>query len=223
MAMPDLDALQTWLRTQLPDEATYRIAPIGDHRADLFPQEAELLEKAVDKRVREFSTGRVLARAALKELGHAASPILIGDQRKPLWPDGISASITHSQQICAVVAARSKTVRGIGLDLEGARGVGNDVARYVSTADELARNANEVPGAALNAVVFSIREAIFKAYYPLTGAYLNFGDVSLDLDGRDGRFVARIINDEQPALLGQRWIDGHFLVTDQLVLSLVVV
>ena len=63
--------------------------------AVLFPQEASALATAVEKRRREFATGRACARRALDDLGIAPSAILPGERGAPQWPPGIVGSITH--------------------------------------------------------------------------------------------------------------------------------
>ena len=44
----------------------------------------------------------------------------------------------------------------------------------------------------LDAVLFSAKEAIFKAWYPLTGRWLGFGDAELSIDP-SGTFTARLL------------------------------
>ncbi len=48
---------------------------------ELYPQEAEVVARAVDKRRREFTTARLCARTALGRLDVAPGPILPGDKR----------------------------------------------------------------------------------------------------------------------------------------------
>ena len=64
-------------------------APIAaDAVAELTAAERALVERSIDKRKREFATGRKLARAALAELDHRGVEILNGPDRAPIWPSG---------------------------------------------------------------------------------------------------------------------------------------
>ena len=80
------------------------ILPTGVAAEELFedppglephPREAHLIEKAVDKRKREFTSARHCARLALGRLGLDPAPILRGDMGSPVWPNGVVGSLTH--------------------------------------------------------------------------------------------------------------------------------
>lgn len=75
-----------------------------------------------DRRRSEFLAGRAHARAALTELGVNDLELPAGPDRAPLWPDGVTGSITHaSKHECSYVAAavgRSEVLSGIGIDVE---------------------------------------------------------------------------------------------------------
>ena len=57
--------------------------------------ENEIVKKAVPKRAHEFSAGRMCARKCLSCFGIENFQILKGAFGKPLWPEGITGSITH--------------------------------------------------------------------------------------------------------------------------------
>ena len=75
---------------------------------------------AVDKRQREFATGRRLAHGLLTELGVGGGPLLPGRDRAPIWPDGVVGTISHSRAWCVVAAARGR------VGAEGAGGNGGN-------------------------------------------------------------------------------------------------
>lgn len=45
-------------------------------------------------------------------------PFLVGAGREPIWPSGVTGSITHCRGLCAAAAASSDEVSSIGLDAE---------------------------------------------------------------------------------------------------------
>src|SRR5262245_43336399 len=86
----------------------------------LYADEEALLAHAVDKRRREFTTVRVLARRLLDELGFAPAPILRDERGAPIWPHGVVGSMTHCDGFRAVAVARAAAVPTIGIDPEPA-------------------------------------------------------------------------------------------------------
>lgn len=77
----------------------------------------KLLAEAVPKRQAEFLAGRFLGQAALTLFGHDPQPIGIGNRREPVWPSGISGSISHSHGICVCMVTQEHDVR-VGVDIE---------------------------------------------------------------------------------------------------------
>src|SRR5258708_38693026 len=77
--------------------ATARSAEAFTDRTDQtpYPEEMATVANAVDKRRREFATGRSCARDALRELGIEPGPILAGERGMPRWPPGVVGSTTH--------------------------------------------------------------------------------------------------------------------------------
>ncbi|MBE0584319.1 MAG: hypothetical protein IH612_11245, partial [Desulfofustis sp.] len=98
-------------------------APISTVMPALFPGEAEYISKAVEKRQREFATGRALARHGMELLGFAPQAIPVGVMRQPVWPVGLAGSITHTNTHCAVALGKSVHVLSIGIDMETAGAV----------------------------------------------------------------------------------------------------
>ncbi|MEO9111197.1 MAG: hypothetical protein ABI387_00960, partial [Lacunisphaera sp.] len=78
------------------------------------------VERAVEKRQREFAAGRLAAKVALEKLDAVAGEVAlapgatitataipIGADRSPTWPPGIAGSITHTAEVAACVVARA--------------------------------------------------------------------------------------------------------------------
>jgi 4'-phosphopantetheinyl transferase EntD len=163
--------------------------------AALFPAEAAMVAGALDIRRREFTTGRVCARAALSGLGLPSAPIL-GDVRgAPQWPAGVVGSITHCAGYRAAAVARSCEVRAIGIDAEPNEPLPDDVLDAICGADELARLpdlATALPGVCWDRLMFSAKESAYKAWYPVTGRWFGVKDTDVAINPRDGGFCARL-------------------------------
>jgi enterobactin synthetase component D len=150
-----------------PSETFIKAARVDDH--PILPEEQALIARAVDRRRREFATGRWLAREGLRNFGLPDRPILMGRLRNPLWPQCVIGTISHDGDLCAVALRRKGIgpVRGIGMDLVS-------LSQQVGTTDELASlfmaNAGELDSVAtLNVPVdpalllFSLKESVIKA------------------------------------------------------------
>jgi enterobactin synthetase component D / holo-[acyl-carrier protein] synthase len=184
--------------------------------ATLFPQEAAIVERVSDKRRREFTAGRECARIALGKLGIAPVPILIGERGAPQWPPGILGSITHCDGYRAAAVAHAGDVAAIGMDAEPddrlPRGV-LDVISLPAERARLAALAEERPAVCWDRLLFSAKESVYKAWFPLTGRWLGFKDADVTLSP-DGTFTARLLTQlteltetpPPPASFTGRWL-----------------
>jgi 4'-phosphopantetheinyl transferase EntD len=184
--------------------------------AEPFPEEAALVAKATEARRREFATARGCAHAALARLGVAAAPILRGAKHQPLWPSGIVGSITHCRGYRAAAVARSAIMMTVGIDAEPDGRLPDGVARRVLRDEEREWLARAPAGAHWDRVIFSAKESVYKAWFPLTGRWLGFADAIVAIDPEAGGFHTRLLVD-CPAPL--REFAGRFLVEDGLVLT----
>jgi 4'-phosphopantetheinyl transferase EntD len=159
----------------------------------LLPEEAAEIERALDKRRREYAAGRQLARRLLHRVSvESRWPLLRGEGGAPRWPAGIVGTISHTRGLAAVAIARADAVRSIGLDLESGAPLESGLWHMVCTDHELQWLAALPPGSAGRQAkaVFSAKEAVYKTQYPLTGVVLAFDAVDIDLDVAAGGFTA---------------------------------
>jgi 4'-phosphopantetheinyl transferase EntD len=179
---------------------------------ELFPEEELALGRAVAKRRREFTTGRACAREALARLGVRSTPIGSGLNGEPLWPTGIVGSITHCEGYRACAVAPARAVLAIGIDAERDARLSDGVWAEVAFGSELALRAAASPGPHLDAVLFSAKEAVYKAWFPLTRRRLGFADAEIAI-APDGTFRARLPAPRAAiAELTGRWTAGDGVV-----------
>ena len=211
-----------------------KILPVGvawaeefGDRADavLFPDEAAAVARAVDRRRREFATARSLAREAMAGLGVAPVSVPPGERGAPRWPPGVVGSITHCAGYCAATVARADQVRAIGIDAEPDAPLPDGVLGRISLPGERAMlRGLAAPGPRWDLLLFSAKESVYKAWFPLTGRWLGFEDAELTIDPAAGTFAARILvadlsatdgagpgvaqgaGDPVPGVLGGRWL-----------------
>lgn len=182
----------------------------------LDPTEARILSpRAALKRREEFVLGRAAAHAALKQIGFSTPPpILQGPQREPLWPAGHVGSITHTDGIAACAVCSQDHAAGIGIDLEIIPDrFDQDLCLVVGARDERAW----VGGDTLRmARLFSAKEAVFKAMFPLAGVFLDFMDAGLIW--HDQGFRGRLMRPIGPYPQGFEFPVGS-IVMDTLIFS----
>ena len=194
---------------------------------ELFPEEEALLGRAVEKRRREFATARGCARNALAALGVAAAPILPGERGAPRWPPGVVGSITHCAGYRAAAVARARDMLSIGVDAEPDEDLPAGVLAAVSQPGERARLrdlAAAAPGTCWDRLLFSAKESVYKAWFPLTGRWLGFEDADITVNQADGTFGARL-RVTAPEAGGSRLagFTGRWLARDGLIMTAVTV
>lgn len=193
----------------------------------LFEREAEIVAGAVEKRRREFSTARACARDALGKLGVPPREILSGPRGEPLWPEGVVGSITHCDGYRGCAVARGSDFAAIGIDAEVDAPLPNGLLGDIALPEErraLAALAQEDPTPSWDRLLFSIKESVYKAWFPLAGSWLGFEDANVSVDRARGTFSAHLLV-PGPALQGHHLdgFSGRWLVAEGLVLSAIAV
>jgi 4'-phosphopantetheinyl transferase EntD len=182
----------------------------------MFSVEAAAVAGAVADRRREFGTVRYCARKALRQLGVPPVPILPGANRAPRWPAGVVGSMTHCAGYRAAVVSRSRELGGVGIDAEphaALPAAAGDLALRDEERQHLFALADAHPTLHWDRVVFCAKEAVYKAWFPLTRRWLDFPDVSVTVHV-DGTFHARLRVPAPPALdrFSGKWVVGRGLV-----------
>ncbi|MFU8849783.1 4'-phosphopantetheinyl transferase family protein [Micromonospora sp. SL1-18] len=191
-----------------------------------YPGEEDLVARAVGGRRREFVTARRCAREALARLGYAPTPIRPGPKREPLWPAGVVGSITHCAGYRAAAVARDTALASLGIDAEPHGALPDGVGERVTVAGEpdLLRHLSHAdPSVHWDRLLFSAKESVYKAWYPVTGRWLGFEDAELSIDPASRTFTARLLvdgtrTDGGPPLTA---LHGRYQVADGLVVTAV--
>src|SRR5262249_11834215 len=174
-----------------------------DPAAYLHPDETAQLGSVVERRMREFTTGRTCAREALRRLDLPAIPILRGHKGEPLWPPGVVGSITHCRGYCAAAVARQFDVLSVGIDAEIHDALPSGVLEQVCVDQERAWVGGAPRGLYWDRLLFSAKESVYKAWFPLTGRWLGFQDAMVTFEPVEGTFRAQLLV-TPPAVAGRR-------------------
>jgi 4'-phosphopantetheinyl transferase EntD len=192
----------------------------------LFSEEELLVARATEKRRREFATGRECAREALSGLGVGKVPILRGYRGAPQWPAGVTGSITHCPGYCAAAVARTRDLAAIGLDAEPNDTLPGGVLEMVSQPGERARLRDlwaAAPEISWDRLLFCAKEAVYKAWFPLTGQWLGFGDADVTINAADATFSARLLVPAPAGVPLDGGFTGKWLARDGFILTAIAV
>ena len=129
-----------------------------------------------EKRQREFAAGRLAARKAIEETGHKPVFPAVGEAREPVWPAGLTGSITHTSDIALAAVAIHGTFASIGIDIEDVQPLEDSVIASVLTGMEISHlKAGDDQALRL----FSYKESIFKCVFPTHRQFIDFKDVEI--------------------------------------------
>ncbi|MET8450833.1 4'-phosphopantetheinyl transferase superfamily protein [Streptomyces sp. NPDC005209] len=193
----------------------------------LFPGEEAQIARAVETRRREYTTARWCARRAMAALGQEAVPVLPGLRGAPQWAPGLVGSITHCAGYRGAALARADEIAALGIDAEPNQPLPEGILESIALPQERSwvhRLLRTLPQVRWDRLLFSMKESVYKSYFPLTGHTLEFEDALLTVDAERGTFRAALLND--PAARpgsARRVLTGRFSATHGVILSAIAV
>lgn len=189
------------LQRLFPESVIVEVATEADADESLLhPAEVALTSAMIPARRREFAAGRNAARRALARLGfHDATLPRRPESPDVLWPEGSTGSISHTRGLEAVACARSSAVLSVGIDVELAGPLGDDIVDAICRPEELLALGNVPPPRPSDwpRLVFAMKEAAYKALYPVTRRVLTFHDVRVEVNVPRRSYRAEVL--DQPA------------------------
>ena len=196
--------------------------------AVLFPEEQQVIAHAVPPRQREYAAVRSCARACLTRLGYPQVPILTGVGGQPLWPAGVQGSMTHCAGYTAAAVGPDQRISAIGIDAEPDAPLPDGVFDLVATPterDRLAATQPEPDGPNWDRLLFSAKEAVYKAWFPLVGEWLDHQEAEIIFDPHHRTFTAQLsrddllINGRPVSCLHGRWMRERGILVTAVVLG----
>lgn len=196
------------LPAAVASEVAYRDLP----QVHLEPEEEAAITGAVASRRREFGTVRQCARTALRRLGVPYRPLVPSAHGSPSWPDGVVGSMTHCTGFRAAAVALADGLHSLGIDAERNERLPDGILECIAlpreqeqVRDLLAAQVAADIRVSWDRLLFSAKESVYKAWYPLTGCFLDFSEAEIHLSG-NGTFRAELLV-PGPVVDGRR-IDG---------------
>ncbi|MBO9489815.1 4'-phosphopantetheinyl transferase superfamily protein [Endozoicomonas sp. G2_1] len=135
------------------------------------------IHDAVIKRQSEFLAGRLTASIIFQQMGETSAQVMVGDHREPIWPHHLIGSLSHTDDTAVCSITERANQRFIGIDIENiiATHTAEKIGRQIINLQEkkLLLSLN-FPYEILLTIVFSAKESLFKAIYPIVRHYLDF-------------------------------------------------
>ena len=182
-----------------------------------------LSPRACTRKRIEFKSGRAAAHLALNQIGFVRPfPVLRGTKGEPLWPEGITGSITHCFPWSVAATLRYPKRVAIGVDLETTEAVGpTDISELVCTNAELdwVRSGRSQERLTM---IFSAKEAVYKAFHPLCRRYIDFKEVELTWVPEQACFQGQFLAPFGPGFPRGEEFAAHCCFHAQLVFSCVI-
>jgi|GEM_PF-1698922 len=168
----------TLKRLNIAFAATDRYKPVSQPSKNRWKG----IQSYLPERQKEFFTARWCAGKCLNMLGLDGHPsILTGKNGEPLWPEGVTGSISHSKGAFCASAALISNYSSLGIDIESiGNKISDDAFRLIVNNDEtdwMSRIHDNIDFFKL--IVFSAKESLFKLLFPLVKKRFYFNAVSI--------------------------------------------
>jgi 4'-phosphopantetheinyl transferase EntD len=150
----------------------------GDEHA-LTSLEAAPIAGAIASVRRASGAGRILARKLLELAGACPVEQLTRlASGAPAWPVGFVGSISHDPEFAVAAVARSDYLLSVGIDVEPRLLLPAELLELVATPTERRELGGDLLAARL---LFSMKEAVYKATHPIDGHFLEHHDIEVCL------------------------------------------
>ena len=155
----------------------HRVIQPGDETVLLETEVRTITSPAPEKR-RASGAARIVGRQLLNQLGVAETAIPKRVSGAPLWPDGVTGSFAHDNIVAVAAAGLRKNVGAVGIDVEPATLLPDEMFDLVTTPRERSQIAADPYHGRL---FFAAKEAVYKTAHPLDGKFLDYPDIEIDL------------------------------------------
>lgn len=179
-----------------PEDCVFFSQQITEKEYEIHPLESVLSSKfSSNKRKLEFLAGRECVQALFNNLGFPKLPIYFNKRREPLWPFNCIGSISHGASIAAAIVGKpGSNILGLGIDIEDlTREIRTDITRHVLTPWEIKHWKQDKGSTGKSTrTIFSIKETIYKCFYPVNHCSMGFQDAEV-IEIKADEFLARLL------------------------------
>jgi 4'-phosphopantetheinyl transferase EntD len=155
-----------------------RLIRDGDE-AHLLPEEAHSIPARQPAMRRASGAARWIAHGLLAKIGFNDFALLRTPSGAPAWPEGITGSLAHDDDMAVVAVAPVGHISSLGIDVEPALPLPDDLFALVATPADRTDAANRYLA---GRILFAAKEAVYKAVYPLDREVLGYEAITVDLN-----------------------------------------
>lgn len=145
----------------------------------LLPEEARSIPARQPAMRRASGAARWIAHGLLAELGVNDVAIARAPSGAPVWPEGITGSLAHDDEMAVAAVAPVGRIASLGIDVEPAQPLPDDILALAATPADRTDAADRYLA---GRILFAAKEAVYKAVYPLDREILGYEDITVDLD-----------------------------------------
>lgn len=196
-----------------------------DFKEILTAIEADHLKEFLnEQRKQEFLLGRLAANFAIQKTLKTNKIFIINQDasRAPIWPSDLIGSISHSDSLIIAVACKKDAYLSVGIDIEKKGRTRPEVGRFILTDLDI-KSVDGISESDLLTLIFSAKESLYKALYPLVNKYFGFKAAALTKIMDNNFFEIQLIEDlDEHFCLGNRYkFTGKFLLDENNILTFI--
>ena len=176
----------------------------------LLPVEACSIPSRQPPMRRASGAARWIARGLLTDMGLNDVAVLRASSGAPVWPQGITGSLAHNDDMAVAAVAPISHIASLGIDVEPADPLPDDVLALVATG---ADRTDQVNRHLAGRILFAAKEAVYKAAYPLDREVLGYENIAVDLNAGTAMTTtgrrARLVYCVAPRVVVLAFVDGR--------------
>lgn len=131
------------------------------------------------KRKDEYVLGRMCASKAFENcLGLELLSLPSHKDRSPIWPIEVVGSIAHDKNYVGAAVAKKSDLIGLGIDFEEMGRTKMELSSHIRSNEDLKYHV-DFSEEELLTLIFSTKESLYKALYPLVQKFFGFEDAAL--------------------------------------------
>lgn len=179
----------------------------------------ESLASAAQVRKEDYVAGRLCAFKASSLLGLSLTKLPTHSDRTPIWPQNLCGSISHSKKLAVSCVSSTDHYFSLGIDAEELLDDHIDISEQVANSNELSLVENKLG----LTVLFSAKEALYKAIYPIVKSFVDFKEVEMTaIDFAKKTFEIKALS-ENLLKLGLNHFQGSFQLIDNTIVTLITI
>lgn len=179
----------------------------------------ESLASAAQVRKEDYVAGRFCAFKASSLIGFSLTKLPTHSDRTPIWPQNLCGSISHSKKLAVSCVSSTDHYFSLGIDAEELLDDHIDISEQIANPHELELVQNKLG----LTILFSAKEALYKAIYPIVKSFVDFKEVELTAIDFDEKTFQIFSRSENLLKLGLEQFQGSFQLIDNTVVTLITI